>query len=79
MFGVPAFFLSGDAAAPFSRLIDQEQARIIDITRIAAEIAALPNRTQRLLPEPQPSLDEILRRLDEMARDYAALPESSKV
>jgi hypothetical protein len=79
MFGVPAFFLSGDAVAPFSRLIDEGQTRIVDINRIASEIVALPNRTQRPFPEPQPSPEKVLFKIDEMARDYAALCESSRV
>jgi hypothetical protein len=78
MFGVPALFLSKDAAAPFAELIAQGHARIVDVGKVTDEIAALPARAQ-VSPDPQPRPDEILPRLDELAHEYAALCLASKV
>jgi hypothetical protein len=72
-FGVPALFLSEEARGQFSALIERGLATIVGIPKLIETIARLPVITRRPAPIAAPDLDESLSRLENFARDYAAL------
>ena len=72
-FGVPAFFLSGEARGPFEGLIERGCAAVIDVLDVNTEIARLQARTVRQTPVRPPDIDETLLHLEEIAREYAEL------
>jgi hypothetical protein len=78
MFGVPALFLSEEARGQFSALIERGAASVVEISRLNEAIARLPAVPVRpaLLNAPKPA--ETLRRLEEMADDYARLCQGTR-
>jgi hypothetical protein len=72
-FGVPSIFLSDEAETTFSRLIAEGVARVADVRSLYPLIERLPRSPGRPPGSVQPRLDDTLRRLDSMARDYAQL------
>jgi hypothetical protein len=77
-FGVPALFLSDEAYGQFSDLIERGLASVIDIQRLNTEIARVPTVPVRPAPVRQPNLDETLRQLEVIARDYSQLCRSAE-
>jgi hypothetical protein len=71
--GVPAIFISEEARAQFSTLIDQGFAAVVAIESLIAAIGALPAGRLRRSPMLPPALENTLDRLTEMAGDYSAL------
>jgi hypothetical protein len=71
MFGVPALFLSDEAAAMFPDLFSSGRASIIDARDTNMRIANL-SLDQRPASR-QPDLNAILARLEEVAQNYSAL------
>ena len=66
IFGVPAFFLSDEAAGPFGNLIARGCARVVDPVELVPEIEKLSEPRR---PEfNQPSLTDTLRSLEKIAR-----------
>lgn len=72
--GIPALFLSGAAAGPFARILDAKLAKIINVDNLTSEITLLRDSSGKPAQFPtQPSIDETLIRLQELARQYAQL------
>ena len=77
-FGVPAFFLDGEARGTFAGLIQRGQADVIGVSDIVPRIAHLPAHLFRPAGAPAPPIEATLRRLDEMAADYGRLCRSER-
>jgi len=76
IFGVPAFFLSDEAAGPFSKLISKGCARIVDPVELVPEIEKLSEPRR---PEfNQPPLAGTLRSLEKIADGYRDLIASAR-
>jgi hypothetical protein len=73
MFGVPAVFLSDEAAGTFGSLIDRGCARVVDVAQLASAIEGLPEQSQNQSQLNQPALCDVLTVLDDIADDYQAL------
>jgi hypothetical protein len=71
MLGVPAFFLSKEALAPFGDLIAAGLASVISMDEIIDRIGRLVGRTESVC-RPLPRLDDVLDALDALAQGYAA-------
>jgi hypothetical protein len=76
-FGVPALFLSEEARGQFSGLIERGCARVVELSELLATIARLPKLPVRPRPATAPDLDETLLRLEQMAREYRKLCQST--
>ncbi len=72
-FGVPAFFLSGEARGPFAGLIERGLASVVDIQNLNSEIARLPAVPIRPAPVRGTALGDTLLRIEGIARDYSLL------
>jgi hypothetical protein len=72
-FGVPAFFVGGEALALFPGLIERGEANLIDIADLAPRIASLPHTPTRAAGTRPPPIADTLMRLDRMAADYSDL------
>jgi hypothetical protein len=72
-FGVPALFLHKSALAAFPGIVARGQAELVELDALASRIAALPMRPTRSTMEPMPPIEDTLRRLDELAEDYAGV------
>jgi hypothetical protein len=72
MFGVPAFFLDGEARDTFPDLSARGDADVIDLGALISAIAKLPDRRSRP-PVVAGSIEETLREMDALATDYARL------
>jgi hypothetical protein len=73
MFGVPALFLSQEARGQFSALIERGAATVVDLSRLNEAIARLAAVAARPTRVAAPKPADTLRRLEEMADDYARL------
>lgn len=69
LFGVPAFFLSEEAAGPFASLIARGAARIVGATELVAAIAASPCLPLASAAPQPPDLADALARLEALLRD----------
>jgi len=72
MFGVPAFFLDDEARDTFPRLIAEGDAVIVPVGALQAAIARLPVRSSAAWPD-GPSIEDTLRQIDRLSRDYRRL------
>jgi hypothetical protein len=73
MLGVPSLFLSEEALARFSDLINQGGALIADPNFLISQLTALNGRVIAPTCERQPPLEQTLGKLQQMAVDYRAL------
>jgi hypothetical protein len=73
MFGVPAVFLSDEAAGTFGSLIERACARVVDVAQLAMVIEALHGQAPKPSHLEQPALPEVLHLLDGIADDYQGL------
>jgi hypothetical protein len=71
LFGVPAVFLHNDARAQFATLLERQQAFVVSAASLLSQIDVLPAVPARPAPPPRLDIWDSLRRLEEMAAEYA--------
>lgn len=72
MFGIPALFLDREACDAFPLLIARGEAEVVEVGALISAIATMTDQASRHRPT-LTSIEDILRRIERLAKDYARL------